>query len=221
MLENALKFAIIAAIAIGVLTLLFQLNQGHSAVKNDGSVDRSMVANQQMSSVEELNEVPTSNPSEMNQNNVHYSTSMPPVDTNAFADTRDGNGYGPLPSTDSGSPVLGQTVPASMSMDKEAEQLRKASCFPKNQLTPAELLPTDNESAGWAALYPEGQGTLQNRNFLQAGFNTGIDTVGQTLRNANLQLRSEPPNPQVAVSPWLQSTIEPDVNRKPFEIGGC
>jgi hypothetical protein len=45
--------------------------------------------------------------------------------------------------------------------------------------------------------------------------------VGQTLRNANLQIRSEPPNPQVAVSPWLNSTIEPDINRRPFEIGGC
>lgn len=213
MLENALKFAIIAAIAIGVLTLLFQLSQGSGAVKNNGSVNMSMVANQQT--------VPSTNPAQMKESNVNYNTAMNQLDTNAFADTRDGNGYGPRPSEGSGSPILGQTVPASMSMDKEAEQLRKATCFPKNQLTPAELLPTDNQSAGWAALYPEGQGTLQDRNFLQAGFNVGIDTVGQTLRNANLQLRSEPPNPQVAVSPWLQSTIEPDVNRKPFEIGGC
>lgn len=218
MLENALKFAIIAAIAIGVLTLLFQLSQGSGAVKNNGSVDMSMVANNQATMQPT---VPSSNPAEMSEDNVNYTTQMNPVDTNAFVDTRDGNGYGPRPSEDAGSPVLGQTVPASMSMDKEAEQLRKASCFPKNQLTPAELLPTDNQSAGWAALYPNGEGTLQDKNFLQAGFNVGIDTVGQTLRNANLQLRSEPPNPQVAVSPWLQSTIEPDVSRQPFEIGGC
>ena len=39
------------------------------------------------------------------------------------------------------------------------------------------------------------------------------------LRNANLQLRSEPPNPQLKVSPWSQSTIEPDVNRRPLELG--
>ena len=43
----------------------------------------------------------------------------------------------------------------------------------------------------------------------------------QVLRNANLQLRSEPPNPQVKVSPWLQTTIETDTNRRPLEIGGC
>jgi hypothetical protein len=49
----------------------------------------------------------------------------------------------------------------------------------------------------------------------------GVNTVGQTLRNANRQLRSEPPNPQVKVSPFLQTTIGPDTNRKPLEIGGC
>ena len=48
-----------------------------------------------------------------------------------------------------------------------------------------------------------------------------MNTVGQTLRNANYQLRSEPPNPQVKVSPWQQTTIEPDTNRRPMEIGGC
>ena len=92
-------------------------------------------------------------------------------------------------------------------------------CFPKDQLTPQELLPADANST-WAQVVPAGQGSVGDQNFLNAGFHVGINTVGQTLRNANLQLRSEPPNPQVKVSPWLQSTIEPDTNRKPREIGG-
>ena len=93
-------------------------------------------------------------------------------------------------------------------------------CFPKDQLTPSELLPGDANST-WAQVNPAGQGELGDQNFLNAGYHVGVNTVGQTLRNANLQLRSEPPNPQVKVSPWLQSTIEPDSNRKPMEIGGC
>lgn len=97
---------------------------------------------------------------------------------------------------------------------------RESSCFPKNQLTAAELLPQDNSST-WAQVNPTGSGTLKDKNFLQAGHHIGINTVGQTLRNANMQLRSEPPNPQVKVSPWLQTTIEPDMGRKPMEIGGC
>jgi hypothetical protein len=92
-------------------------------------------------------------------------------------------------------------------------------CFPKDQLTPAELLPGDANSK-WAQSVPANPGELGDQNFLAAGFHIGINTVGQTLRNANRQLRSEPPNPQVKVSPWLQSTIEPDTNRRPLEIGG-
>ncbi len=89
------------------------------------------------------------------------------------------------------------------------------------QLTANDLLPNDANSSQWAQVYPTGESKLKDRNFLQAGYHIGINTVGQTLRNANLQLRSEPPNPQVKVSPWIQSTIEPDLGRKPFEIGGC
>ena len=91
-------------------------------------------------------------------------------------------------------------------------------CYPKDILSPQELLPKDVDSV-WAQSVPAGQGSLGDKNFLNAGFHVGVNTVGQTLRNANRQIRSEPPNPQVKVSPWLQTTIEPDTNRKPLEIG--
>ena len=91
-------------------------------------------------------------------------------------------------------------------------------CYPKDVLTPQDLLPQDANST-WAQTVPSGQGSLGDQNFLNAGFHVGINTVGQSLRNANLQLRSEPANPQLKVSPWLQTTIDPDMNRKAFEIG--
>jgi LPS O-antigen subunit length determinant protein (WzzB/FepE family) len=106
------------------------------------------------------------------------------------------------------------------SQDQNSIDERNSSNFPKEQLTADELLPNDNTSM-WAQLNPSGDGSLKDKNFLQSGYHIGINTVGQTLRNANLQLRSEPPCPQVKVSPWIQSTIEPDMGRKPFEIGGC
>ena len=93
-----------------------------------------------------------------------------------------------------------------------------SECYPKDVLRSADLLPRDAESK-WAQSVPSGQGSLSDQNFLTAGFHVGVNTVGQSLRNANYQLRSEPPNPQVKVSPWMQSTIEPDTNRKPLEIG--
>ena len=93
-------------------------------------------------------------------------------------------------------------------------------CFPKDQLAPSELLPANAQSQ-WSNVNPSGQGKLGDQNFLSAGYHFGTDTVGQSLRNANRQLRSEPANPQVKVSPWNQTTIEPDINRRPLEIGGC
>lgn len=81
-----------------------------------------------------------------------------------------------------------------------------------------QLLPKDSNSQ-FQQLNPNGGGALQNVNLLQAGYLNGIDTVGSSLRNANLQVRSEPPNPTVKVSPWQNSTIEPDLMRAPLEIG--
>lgn len=92
-----------------------------------------------------------------------------------------------------------------------------AGCYPRDQLTPGELLPKDPNSV-WAQQNPMGTGSLKGKNFLSAGALIGVNTVGQTLRNANYQLRSEPPNPQVPVTVFNNSTIEPDTNRRDMEI---
>jgi hypothetical protein len=95
------------------------------------------------------------------------------------------------------------------------------SCFVRDRLTSSDLLPKDAANSKWAQINPAGSGILGDQNFLTAGYHVGINTIGQSLRNANLQLRSEPPNPQVAVSPWGISTIEPDVRAVAFEIGSA
>jgi len=93
-----------------------------------------------------------------------------------------------------------------------------SSCSKPNIQNPAELLPKDTNSQ-WAQLNPSGKGDLANINLLKAGYHIGIDTVGQSLRNANLQIRSEPPCPQLNVGPWNLSTIESDYMRPPLQIG--
>jgi hypothetical protein len=84
--------------------------------------------------------------------------------------------------------------------------------------SPQDLLPQDQNSQ-WAALNPVAQGNIAAPDLLQAGFHIGLDTIGQTLRNANLQERSDPIIPKSAVGPWNQSTIEPDLGRVPLEVG--
>ena len=96
-----------------------------------------------------------------------------------------------------------------------------SSCYPQQKLKPEDLLPTDESKAiqEFNIAKPVGEGILQGVNMLDSTYHVGVNTVGQSLRNANLQLRSEPANPQLKVSPWLQTTIEPDVNRRAMEIG--
>lgn len=95
------------------------------------------------------------------------------------------------------------------------------SCASRPVTNPADLLPSDANSE-WAKLNPRASGDFQNVNLLRSGYWNGIDTVGSSLRNANLQVRSEPPNPTQNVSIWNNTTIAPDMMRVPLEIGqGC
>lgn len=85
---------------------------------------------------------------------------------------------------------------------------------------PSELLPKDQNSQ-WAQLNPINNGNIQTPDLLQAGYHIGLDTIGQTLKNANLQLRSDPIIEKRDVGPWNNSTYEADYGRVPLEVGGC
>ncbi len=92
------------------------------------------------------------------------------------------------------------------------------SCaFPQDRLRPEDLLPKDAANTKWAQANPAGQGDINDVNLLNAGFHIGVNTQGQSLRNASHDIRSEPANPRYKVSIWNNSTIEPDLNRKPLE----
>ena len=98
-----------------------------------------------------------------------------------------------------------------------------STCYPQPALKAEDLLPKEDSDAikEFNIAKPAGEGTLQGINMLDAGFHVGVNTIGQSLKNANRQLRSEPPNPQVQVSPWMMSSIGPDLLRRPLEDEGC
>jgi len=83
---------------------------------------------------------------------------------------------------------------------------------------PSDLLPQDSNSS-WGGLNSVNAQNIAMPDLLQAGYHIGLDTIGQTLRNANQQLRSDPVIPKVEVGPWNQSTIEGDYGRVPLELG--
>jgi len=86
--------------------------------------------------------------------------------------------------------------------------------------SPSDLLPQDS-NASWGGLNSVNQQNIAMPDLLQAGYHIGLDTIGQTLRNANYQLRSDPVIPKSDVGPWNQSTIEGDYGRVPLELGVC
>ena len=61
---------------------------------------------------------------------------------------------------------------------------------------------------------------LGGMNFLKAGSHVGVNTVSSSLRNANYQLRADPVIAKQNVSPWSNSTIESDLERKPLDYCG-
>lgn len=89
----------------------------------------------------------------------------------------------------------------------------------KEVANPRDLLPND-ENSQWAALNPStaNKGDMMP-DLLKAGQHIGLDTVGQSLRNANLQLRSDPVISKGDTGPWNQTTMEADYGRVPLELG--
>lgn len=100
-----------------------------------------------------------------------------------------------------------------------AQHIPSSDGYAKDTVNPSELLPKDS-NADWGTLNPNlGANDVMIPDLLQAGHNYGIDTIGNTMKNANLQLRSEPVIPVKEVSIWNQSSYGPDLMRVPLELG--
>lgn len=99
----------------------------------------------------------------------------------------------------------------------QARHPASQSTYSSSSLSAKELLPTGEMGASWAAVNPSSMSDLKGQNFLDAGYhtNTVIAGVSQTNRNASWDVRSEQPNPQAPVGPFLNTTIESN----PFKRG--
>ena len=114
----------------------------------------------------------------------------------------------------SNGPSMGPQLP----MNSVPSQPPPSNCNNQVNLSPSDLLPKDIHSE-WSDVNPASN-DLKNVNLLTANQMIGINTVSSSLRNANYQERSEPIIPKTDVGPWYHSTIEPDLYRRPLEIGG-
>lgn len=110
------------------------------------------------------------------------------------------------------------------SMKLPVENIQTSQGCPKSTLTPGELLPNQisEQAAAFEKAHPNGEGIHKGTNHLKSGWQIGTNTLAsQSLDNANRQLRADPPIPKVEVGPFNNSTIAPDLDRKPLDDIGC
>lgn len=80
-----------------------------------------------------------------------------------------------------------------------------------------DLLPKDVNNA-WSNIDFH-KPNINDNKLIDAGRYVGINTVDQSLqKNSILDLRSTIPNPKFSVSPWISSTIEPDLKYKQLDV---
>jgi len=223
--SNSSSIVITFSIAILLLLILLLILSYNSKAKND-SVERFETPPEHFNSYPENSFAPYNNIMDQSINNfTKFSSYMtenkdnkPIVNSVAANDKYKPDKYKP---DENFANMEGSPLNDSYSLLNNATNNEDPSaCFKRDKLTATDLLPAD-ASSKWSQINPSSSGELADQNFLTAGYHIGINTIGQSMRNANLQLRSEVPNPQVAVSPWLISTIEPDVRPVSFEIGSA
>lgn len=84
------------------------------------------------------------------------------------------------------------------------------------KITAGELLPQKDNT--WPS-QPTVQSTASDELFFDAQSIIGMSS--NVLRNASYDLRCAPSNPRVDVGPWQQTTMEPDLTRRPLEGPEC
>lgn len=103
--------------------------------------------------------------------------------------------------------------PRNFSYKKKAFTLRTPDdvkeLFDINKMLPQEI------EEDWFDVEPlQTTKKIRGTHLIHPKVHMGVNTVGSSLRNATHDIRGDIPNPKLIVSPWNNSTIEPDTNIK-------
>lgn len=102
--------------------------------------------------------------------------------------------------------------------DETGDKYATYRAGPKKALTDEDIFKSENylpkeSNKDWFEVMPEPI-SIKNRHLINVSRPVGVNTIGNSLRNASYDLRGTPACPKFVVSPWMQSTIEPDYNIK-------
>lgn len=96
-----------------------------------------------------------------------------------------------------------------------AQEHKSVNKFKTSEIFDANnYLPSDKSvNPDWFDVVPDAI-SVKNRHLINVSKPIGINTVGSSLRNPSYDIRGTPACPKMVISPWMQSTIEPDTNFK-------
>mgnify|MGYP003385910659 FL=1 len=90
-------------------------------------------------------------------------------------------------------------------------EFKELNNVPNDQkLISDDLLPKDSKD--WFETPTVGIAIEEANLLANPEFLIGVNTVGSTRKNANLDIRGNIPNPKITVSPWNNSSYDPDNN---------
>jgi hypothetical protein len=188
-----------------VLALLAVMNMDSTSkpVANTGSVNNSSsssVKNSKSSSVESMSPKKSSRPTFKTNTSSKTVTSMKTKSSKPAAKTR-----------------TAVKKVAKISKAKKVSAPKKGK--KETKFKASDYLPKDVNKKWWNTDFSVAKNKVNNKNLIPTqNYVTGINTVASSLRLANHDLRARPANPQIVVSPWLNTTVAPDHNTKPLGI---
>lgn len=96
----------------------------------------------------------------------------------------------------------------------------RATCGSNQNCQPEDLFDVDKYlpqevNDDWFEVQPEPI-SVKNRHLINITKPIGVNSIGTSLKIANYDLRSAPVCPKFVVSPWGNSSVEPDINLKPL-----
>lgn len=96
----------------------------------------------------------------------------------------------------------------------------RATCGSNQKCDPEDLFDVDKMlpqqvTNDWFDVVPEPI-SLKSRNLINISKPVGVNTIGGSNKIANYDLRAQPVNPKFVVSPWLGSSVEPQLSTKPL-----
>uniref|UniRef100_A0A6C0ABZ0 Minor capsid protein P11 C-terminal conserved region domain-containing protein n=1 Tax=viral metagenome TaxID=1070528 RepID=A0A6C0ABZ0_9ZZZZ len=86
-------------------------------------------------------------------------------------------------------------------------------CEPEDLFDADKMLPQEVND-DWYQVLPEPV-SVKNRHLINVTRPIGVNTIGNSTKNASYDIRGTIPNPRTVVSPFLNSSIEPDHNIRP------